>query len=65
MQLATRRDMTLVATEATAKLYEVYLQEHVDPSVAATKVSDLGAGAISSKMISVWSFSSAVGMPTA
>ena len=65
MQLATRRDMTLVATEATAKLYEVYLQEHVDPSVIATKVSDLGAGAISSKMISVWSFSSATGMPAA
>lgn len=63
MQLATRRDMTLVATEATAKLYEVYLQEHVDSSVVATKVSDLGAGAVSSKMISVWSFSSATGVP--
>ena len=63
MQLAARRDMTLVATEATAKLYEVYLQEHVDSSVVATKVSDLGAGAVSSKMISVWSFSSATGVP--
>ena len=57
MQLASRRDMTLVATEQTASLIEGYLREHVGAQVSATRVKDLGTGAASDAMISVWSFS--------
>ncbi len=57
--LATRDDMVLVATEATAELYETYLQEHVSSGVFKQKVTDLGSGAVSSSVISVWRFTAA------
>ncbi len=56
-QLANRDDMVLVATESTAEVYETYLQEHVSSSVKKQKVTDLGTGAVSSSVISVWNFS--------
>ncbi len=57
MQLASRDDMVFVATERTASLVEGYLQEHVDAQVRATREKDLGTGAASDAMISVWTFS--------
>ncbi len=55
--LATRKDMVLVATESTAELYQTYLQEHVSSGVLKEKVCDLGSGAVSTSVISVWRFS--------
>ena len=57
MQLASRDDMVFVATERTASLVEGYLQEHVDAQVRATREKELGTGAASDAMISVWTFS--------
>lgn len=56
-QLASRDDMVLVATESTADVYETYLSEHTGTSVKKQKVEDLGSGAVTSSVISVWSFS--------
>lgn len=56
LSMATRGDMVAVAQPAVAKLMETYLREHVDDAVRAVKVEDLGPGAVTSDMLSVYRF---------
>lgn len=56
MRLADRDDMVGVMQPQIAACIETYLREHVDDSVRARRVADLGPGAVDPGMISVYRF---------
>ena len=56
MRLADRDDMVGVMQPQIAACVETYLREHVDDSVRARRVADLGPGAVDPGMISVYRF---------